>query len=113
MIREINVVTSGNPLKEKRGVGRRTGTSTWATPRAPSDTSPHSASQIFISEDGVYNTRGRVLGGGSAINAGFYSHAEPEFVRDARWDEDLVRQSYDLVESKVAFGPQVKQWQRR
>ncbi|CAI0547031.1 unnamed protein product, partial [Linum tenue] len=76
-----------------------------------SDTSPHSASQIFISEDGVYNTRARVLGGGSAINAGFYSHAEPEFVRDAGWDEDLVRRSYDWVESKVAFEPQVKQWQ--
>ncbi|CAI0547038.1 unnamed protein product, partial [Linum tenue] len=55
--------------------------------------------------------RARVLGGGSAINAGFYSHAEPEFVRDAGWDEDLVRRSYDWVESKVAFEPQVKQWQ--
>ncbi|CAI0404163.1 unnamed protein product, partial [Linum tenue] len=76
-----------------------------------SDTSPHSASQIFISEDGVYNTRARVLGGGSAINAGFYSRAEPEFARDAGWDEDLVRRSYDWVESKVAFEPPVRQWQ--
>ncbi|CAN1265051.1 Protein HOTHEAD [Linum perenne] len=61
--------------------------------------------------DGVYNTRARVLGGGSAINAGFYSHAEPEFVRDAGWDEDLVRRSYDWVEEKVGFEPQVLRWQ--
>ncbi|CAN1842513.1 Protein HOTHEAD, partial [Linum perenne] len=76
-----------------------------------SDTSPDSPSQIFVSEDGVYNTRARVLGGGSAINAGFYSHAEPEFVRDAGWDEDLVRRSYDWVEEKVGFEPQVLRWQ--
>ncbi|CAI0404165.1 unnamed protein product, partial [Linum tenue] len=55
--------------------------------------------------------RARVLGGGSAINAGFYSRAEPEFARDAGWDEDLVRRSYDWVESKVAFEPPVRQWQ--
>ena len=31
--------------------------------------------QAFTSEDGVPNARGRVLGGSSAINAGFYSRA--------------------------------------
>ena len=39
------------------------------------DTSPSSASQTFISTDGVLNSRARVLGGGSCINAGFYSRA--------------------------------------
>lgn len=34
------------------------------------DTSPTSASQYFISTDGVLNARARVLGGGSSINAG-------------------------------------------
>ncbi|CAI0404166.1 unnamed protein product, partial [Linum tenue] len=72
--------------------------------------SPYGDSNI-TNEDGVYNTRARVLGGGSAINAGFYSRAEPEFARDAGWDEDLVRRSYDWVESKVAFEPPVRQWQ--
>lgn len=41
------------------------------------DTSPTSASQYFISTDGVLNARGRVLGGGSSINAGFYTRANP------------------------------------
>lgn len=41
------------------------------------DTSPTSASQYFKSEDGVLNARARVLGGGSSINAGFYTRASP------------------------------------
>lgn len=48
---------------------------------AISDLSPSSPSQRFISEDGVINARGRVLGGGSCLNAGFYSRAAPEYVR--------------------------------
>jgi len=44
---------------------------------ALADTSPTSASQYFISTDGVLNARGRVLGGGSSINAGFYTRANP------------------------------------
>ncbi|KAJ1420305.1 Glucose-methanol-choline oxidoreductase, N-terminal [Sesbania bispinosa] len=39
------------------------------------DTSPTSASQYFISTDGVFNARARVLGGGTSINAGFYTRA--------------------------------------
>ncbi|KAG2333068.1 hypothetical protein Bca52824_004248 [Brassica carinata] len=35
-------------------------------------TDPNSWSQLFISEDGVFNTRARVLGGGTVLNAGFY-----------------------------------------
>lgn len=42
---------------------------------ALADTSPSSASQYFISTDGVLNARARVLGGGSSINAGFYTRA--------------------------------------
>lgn len=36
------------------------------------------ASQSFRSQDGVWNRRGRVLGGGSAVNAGFYRSASRE-----------------------------------
>lgn len=43
------------------------------------DTSPSSPSQPFISTDGVINTRARVLGGGSCLNAGFYSRASPRY----------------------------------
>jgi mandelonitrile lyase len=35
--------------------------------------------QGFSSEDGVANVRARVLGGGTAINAGFYSRAHPDW----------------------------------
>ncbi|KAH6783874.1 Glucose-methanol-choline oxidoreductase family protein [Perilla frutescens var. hirtella] len=75
------------------------------------DTSPTSASQLFISTDGVFNHRARVLGGGSAINAGFYTRASTEYVRRAGWDPRLVNESYAWVESKVAYRPQIMQWQ--
>lgn len=42
---------------------------------ALADLSPTSASQAFISTDGVLNARARVLGGGTCINAGFYTRA--------------------------------------
>lgn len=48
---------------------------------ALSDLSPTSPSQRFISEDGVINARARVLGGGSCLNAGFYTRASSEYIR--------------------------------
>lgn len=78
---------------------------------ALSDTSPTSPSQRFISQDGVINARARVLGGGSCLNAGFYTRASPQYVREAGWDGRLVNESYEWVEKTVAFEPQVKQWQ--
>lgn len=44
------------------------------------DTSPTSASQAFISTDGVLNARARVLGGGTCINAGFYTRASTRYI---------------------------------
>lgn len=75
------------------------------------DNSPSSPSQQFVSEDGVYNNRARVLGGGTALNAGFYTRASTEYVRKAGWDEGLAWESYEWVEKKVAFKPVVGQWQ--
>ncbi|KAG5600504.1 hypothetical protein H5410_031874 [Solanum commersonii] len=75
------------------------------------NTSPSSPSQLFISTDGVFNHRARVLGGGSAINAGFFTRASAEYVRKVGWNEKVVNDSYEWVEKKVAFEPQVKQWQ--
>ncbi|KAG6418396.1 hypothetical protein SASPL_120600 [Salvia splendens] len=56
-----------------------------------------SPAQAFTSEDGVPNARGRVLGGSSAINAGFYSRANFDFYAKSRidWDLQLVNQSYE------------------
>ncbi|XP_022851165.1 protein HOTHEAD-like [Olea europaea var. sylvestris] len=78
---------------------------------ALSDLSPSSPSQRFISEDGVINARARVLGGGSCLNAGFYTRAAPLYVDDAGWDGLLVNESYRWVEKKVAFEPPMRQWQ--
>lgn len=48
---------------------------------ALADLSESSPSQRFVSEDGVINARARVLGGGSCLNAGFYSRASLDYVR--------------------------------
>ncbi|KAG8374838.1 hypothetical protein BUALT_Bualt10G0037200 [Buddleja alternifolia] len=79
--------------------------------RALSDLSPSSPSQRFISEDGVISARARVLGGGSCLNAGFYSRAATKYVDGAGWEGRLVNESYRWVEKVVAFEPPMKQWQ--
>ncbi|XP_013640566.1 protein HOTHEAD isoform X1 [Brassica napus] len=76
-----------------------------------SNTSPKSWSQLFISEDGVYNTRARVLGGGSVLNAGFYTRAGDDYVKEAEWESGEVEAAYEWVEEKVAFQPPVMGWQ--
>ncbi|KAH9289932.1 hypothetical protein KI387_034049, partial [Taxus chinensis] len=61
--------------------------------------------QRFVSEDGVELVRARVLGGGTAINAGFYSRASQEYIMNMGWDEKLVNESYEWVEKLNAFEP--------
>ncbi|OAY53150.1 protein HOTHEAD [Manihot esculenta] len=75
------------------------------------DTSPTSASQYFISTDGVLNARARVLGGGSSINAGFYTRASTRFIQKVGWDEKLVNESYPWVEKQIVHRPKVAPWQ--
>ncbi|GMN44683.1 hypothetical protein TIFTF001_013862 [Ficus carica] len=75
------------------------------------DTSPTSPSQPFTSKDGVFNHRARVLGGGSALNAGFFSFASADYVKEAGWNRRLVDESYEWVEKVVAFEPTVREWQ--
>ncbi|XP_022726712.1 protein HOTHEAD-like [Durio zibethinus] len=70
-----------------------------------------SVAQDFTSTDGVSNYRGRVLGGSSAINAGFYSRASEDFVNKAGWDNELVKDSYTWVESKIVSTPELTPWQ--
>ncbi|KAG2312395.1 hypothetical protein Bca52824_023952 [Brassica carinata] len=76
-----------------------------------SNTSPKSWSQLFVSEDGVYNTRARVLGGGSVLNAGFYTRAGDDYVKEAEWKSDEVEAAYEWVERKIAFEPMIMGWQ--
>ncbi|KAJ4718709.1 (R)-mandelonitrile lyase-like [Melia azedarach] len=72
-----------------------------------------SPAQAFTSEDGVPNARGRVLGGSSAINAGFYSRADQDFYRTSgmNWDPKIVNESYEWVEKAVVFRPELRNWQ--
>ncbi|CAN1332868.1 Protein HOTHEAD, partial [Linum perenne] len=65
----------------------------------------------ITSEDGVINSRPRVLGGGSCLNAGFYSRAGPDYIRDVGWNAELAESSYEWVEKKVAFQPPMGRWQ--
>ncbi|XP_024312310.1 protein HOTHEAD isoform X1 [Brachypodium distachyon] len=78
---------------------------------ALADTSPSSPAQRFVSEDGVVNARARVLGGGSCLNAGFYTRASGEYVRSSGWDARLVNASYKWVERELVFRPDVPRWQ--
>ncbi|KAI4329432.1 hypothetical protein L6164_021695 [Bauhinia variegata] len=72
-----------------------------------------SPAQAFTSEDGVLNARGRVLGGSSAINAGFYSRADEDFFKRSGlvWDRKTVNESYEWVEREIVFRPDLKTWQ--
>ncbi|KAL6882672.1 hypothetical protein ACP4OV_011362 [Aristida adscensionis] len=76
-----------------------------------SDTSAGSPAQRFVSEDGVINSRPRVLGGGSCINAGFYTRASDEYVLDVGWDLGATTAAYRWVEDVVAFQPELGPWQ--
>ncbi|XP_042052425.1 protein HOTHEAD-like [Salvia splendens] len=76
------------------------------------DTSEKSASQMFVSTDGVFNARARVLGGGTAINAGFYTRASASEIEKAGWDAELVNESYPWVENQIVHRPDFGPWQR-
>nr|XP_016464354.1 PREDICTED: protein HOTHEAD-like isoform X2 [Nicotiana tabacum] len=76
------------------------------------DTSPSSASQIFVSTDGVFNSRAKILGGGSCINAGFYSRASSSYIKKAGWDSTLVNESYPWIEKQIVHKPNLAPWQR-
>ncbi|PON38626.1 Long-chain-alcohol oxidase [Parasponia andersonii] len=69
--------------------------------------------QRFTSEDGVDNLRGRVLGGTSMINAGFYSRADGEFLSESgiEWDSDEVEKAYEWVEETIVSRPSLAVWQ--
>ncbi|KAM0987195.1 hypothetical protein ACFX2A_011515 [Malus domestica] len=70
-----------------------------------------SVAQSFVSNDGVSNLRGRVLGGASAINGGFYSRASEDFVEKVAWDKETVTNAYQWVESRVVLKPELTPWQ--
>uniref|UniRef100_A0A0D9VNR1 Glucose-methanol-choline oxidoreductase N-terminal domain-containing protein n=1 Tax=Leersia perrieri TaxID=77586 RepID=A0A0D9VNR1_9ORYZ len=100
-------------LLERGGLpyGNRNVSSEYHFADALADTSPRSPAQRFVSEDGVVNARARVLGGGSCLNAGFYTRASDGYVRAAGWDPRFVNASYRWVERELVFRPDVPRWQ--
>ncbi|KAH9289887.1 hypothetical protein KI387_034004, partial [Taxus chinensis] len=71
---------------------------------------PHVAER-FVTEEGVQLIRAKVLGGGTAINGGFYSRASQEYIRKMGWDEKLVNESYEWVEKLNVFKPdKISRW---
>ncbi|KAL6660294.1 hypothetical protein ACP70R_002416 [Stipagrostis hirtigluma subsp. patula] len=90
-------------LLERGGLpyGNRNVSSEYHFADALADTSPLSPAQRFVSEDGVVNARARVLGGGSCLNAGFYTRASAGYVRAAGWDARLRALRDGLLEAGV------------
>ncbi|KAK1362826.1 (R)-mandelonitrile lyase [Heracleum sosnowskyi] len=75
------------------------------------DISPTSASQFFYSSDGVYNARARILGGGTCINAGFYTRPSPRDITLLNLDAKLVNESYPWIENQIVRMPKLSSWQ--
>ncbi|XP_062078570.1 (R)-mandelonitrile lyase 1-like [Humulus lupulus] len=69
--------------------------------------------QRFTSEDGVENVRGRVLGGTSMLNAGFFSRGDEGFFSQSgvKWEMDIVEKAYEWVEESIVFRPRLPVWQ--
>ncbi|KAL4595290.1 hypothetical protein ACB092_12G081100 [Castanea dentata] len=59
----------------------------------------------------VYSVRACILGGGTALNVGLYSHASTRYVKEAGWDETLVNKFYEWVEKLVVFKPPKVEYQ--
>lgn len=74
------------------------------------DTAPDSPAQLFTVE-GVINARPRALGGGTTINAGFYTRGEEQFLTEARLtDADLIQDSYEWTEKVLVYEPVLSAW---
>ncbi|KAL8098882.1 hypothetical protein AgCh_031557 [Apium graveolens] len=75
------------------------------------DTSPNSPAQFFVVE-GVFNVRPRILGGGSSINAGFYSRPSLRSLMELGLDPKLAYKSYPWIEKQIVQWPVLNRWQR-
>ncbi|KAJ0524869.1 putative (R)-mandelonitrile lyase [Helianthus annuus] len=62
-----------------------------------------SPAEDFITEEGVLCHRGRVLGGSSMINFGFWSRADDYFYENSgiEWDMSAVKSAYEWVEDSI------------
>ncbi|CAL8074343.1 unnamed protein product [Prunus armeniaca] len=67
----------------------------------------------FVSQDGIDNVRGRVLGGTSTIGAGVHARANTSFYSQSgvNWDLNLVNKAYQWVEDTIVVKPKSQSWQ--
>ncbi|KAL6291927.1 hypothetical protein ACE6H2_000069 [Prunus campanulata] len=67
----------------------------------------------FVSQDGIDNVRGRVLGGTSTIGAGVHARANTSFYSQSgvNWDLNLVNEAYQWVEDTLVVKPKSQSWQ--
>ncbi|KAM7486865.1 hypothetical protein LguiA_002874 [Lonicera macranthoides] len=73
-----------------------------------------SPAEAFTSEDGILNARGRVLGGSSMINFGFYSRADEDFYVESgiEWNMSIVKSAYEWVEEAIVTKTdRINSWQ--
>ncbi|XP_030477858.2 (R)-mandelonitrile lyase 1-like [Cannabis sativa] len=68
--------------------------------------------QRFTSMEGVQNFRGRVLGGTSMINGGFFSEADNDFLTKSgvEWDLDEVEKAYKWVRDSIVSYSNLSVW---
>ena len=105
----VLVLERGNVPQAHPSVLNVSGLSAIGMPSNDSD----SPNQEFTSEDGVVNQRGRVLGGSSRINGGFYSRADEEFFLKSgvEWDRASVESAYEWVEEALVSRSTLAVWQ--
>ncbi|KAG6543848.1 hypothetical protein Mapa_014688 [Marchantia paleacea] len=106
---KVLVIERGGAPFDKQNVVNAINFASVLTDINDSTTSP---AQGFQSQDGVLNRRARVLGGGTSINAGFYSRAEPDWIDSRGMDWTRVNQSYEWVESVLISFPPLGPWQQ-
>ena len=100
----VLVLERGNVPKAHPNVLSATGISANLMEEDNGDT----PAQRFTSEDGVANVRGRVLGGTSMINGGFFSRAHAEYFLSnhvVKWDMKAVEEAYHWVEETIVSRP--------
>ncbi|XP_062079747.1 (R)-mandelonitrile lyase 1-like [Humulus lupulus] len=68
--------------------------------------------QRFTSEEGVENFRGRILGGTSMINGGFFSEADNDFLAKSgvEWDLGEVDKAYKWVRDSIVSYSNLSAW---
>ncbi|GAQ88026.1 GMC oxidoreductase family [Klebsormidium nitens] len=61
------------------------------------------AVELLRTESGVWSARGNVLGGGTAVNIGFWGHASPDNIKAEGWDAEAMQSAYAYLGARLSF----------